>query len=306
MSGPDAPRLHHLTAEGLSPFVSGLRALEGAMVYPAGEQSFTIDHGPAYHPFFSDMGAAHFVLASAQDAVVGNVVGVRKQVRGGGRSLPALYIGDLKVAASQRGRGLARRMLTFGLWRILATPELREVRLLFGAAMKGARGDVTRSARGASPLKLVRPWMRGVLYFAAPASLAALDPAACPPTPEPATGLDLSPDATGTPPGFTSTAGRKDLRLLPHGTPWPLVHLPRGPSSWRPSWGHYLRACGEALVKEGAPGPTCFGLDERLVAHRTWLAAQGLAPDAAYSVYGLDLTGAVRRATWIHLASSEI
>jgi hypothetical protein len=306
VTGPPAPRLLHLSADGLAPFSAGLRALEASIPYPAGDQSFTIDHGPSYHRFFSGMGAAHFVVASTPHEVVGNVVGVRKSVSAGGRPLPALYICDLKVAASQRGRGLARRMLAFGLWRIFVTSELRQARMLFGAAMVGARGDVTRSARGATPLRLTRPWMRGALYFAAPAALAAIDPAGCPSPPSAEVGLDLSPEASGADPGIASTAGSKDLRLSPHGHPWPLVHLPRGPSAWRPTWGHYLRACGQALVAAGSVGPACFGLDERLADHQAWLAGQGLAPGAAFNIHGLDLTGAVRRASWIHLASSEI
>jgi hypothetical protein len=298
-------RLAHLTSESLAPFAAGLCALEADIRYPAGDQTFTIDHGPAYHPFFSAMGAAHFVVASAGSQVVGNVVGVCKQVQLDSRSVSALYICDLKVAAAQRGAGLARRMLTFGLWRLLRTPELRGVRLLYGAAMKGARGDVTRSARGASPLKLARPWARSWIYFAAPAALAALEPGGCPASTPPG-GIDLSRAVPTGPPGITSTAGRKDLRLLPDGISWPLLHLPLGPHAWHPSFGHYLRACGEALVARGAAGPACFALDQRLAAHNDWLARAGVSPGAACTIHGLDLTGAVRRAPFLHLATSEI
>jgi GNAT superfamily N-acetyltransferase len=299
-------RLVHVEAPDLGPFVPGLRALEAAIPYPAGSEQFTIDHGPDYHPFFSGIGQSHFALAWSGDAVLGNVVGVRKQVACGVRLLEALYICDLKVAPTQRGRGLARRLLAYGLWRLLVSPKLRRARLLFGAAMRGQRGDVTRSARGATPLKLARPWARCDLYLVPPAALASLQPGSCPPPPPDDQGLDLSPQPTHQLPGLASTAGRKDLRLAPDGRPWPLVHLPLGPRAWRPSWGHYLRACGQALVDSGAPGPACFGLDQRLVDHRDWLASAGLTPTALFTVHGLDLTRSVRRARWIHLASSEI
>jgi hypothetical protein len=297
--------LAHVTPDSLGPFAPGLCALEAGIEYPAGDKTFTIDHGPSYHPFFSAMGAAHFVVASAGPNVVGNVVGVRKELEVGGRPLSALYVCDLKVAAAHRGGGLARRMLAFGLWRLVSTPELRRVRVLYGAAMKGARGDVTRSARGASPLRLARPWARGAVYFVAPAALAGLEPRDCPELVPPG-GIDLSPGGATEPPGTASTAGRKDLRLLPNGVSWPLVHLPLGPHAWRPSFGHYLRACGEALSARGAAGPACFALDERLLGHTAWLAQAGISPGAMFTIHGLDLTRTIRRAPFIHLATSEI
>ena len=207
-------RMVHVEAADLGPFVPGLRDLEAAISYPAGPEQFTIDHGPDYHPFFSGIGESHFALASSGDAVLGNVVGVRKQVVCGVRRLEALYICDLKVAPTQRGRGLARRLLAYGLWRLLVSPKLRPARLLFGAAMRGQRGDVTRSARGATPLKLARPWARCDLYFVPPATLASLQPGSCPPPPPDDQGLDLSPHPTHERPGLASTAGRKDSATL--------------------------------------------------------------------------------------------
>jgi hypothetical protein len=290
----------------LAPYADALRALEAGISYPAGGSAFTIDHGAEYHPFFSAMGEAHFALACAGEHVLANVVGVRKQVSTGDRTIEAVYVCDLKVAASLRGQRLSRRLLAFGLWRLLATPELRRARLLYGAAMKGERGDVTRSARGLSPLRLARPWARCDLYFVPPSALAALDPRGCPPPPPPAEGLDLSPQPRHQPPGLVSTAGSKDLRLAPDGRPWTLVHLPLGPASWRPDLAHHLRECGRAMLEVGLAGPACFGLDQRLADHRQWLASAGLQPEALFTVRGLDLTGAARRSRWIHLAPSEI
>lgn len=108
-------RLMHVPAERLGPYVQGLRELEAAIEYPAGERVFTIDHGSDYQAFFSGMGEAHFALALEGSVVVGNVVGVLKRVRLGKRSLEALYVCDLKVGQDQRGRGVARGLLAFGL-----------------------------------------------------------------------------------------------------------------------------------------------------------------------------------------------
>ncbi len=83
------------------------------------------------------------------------------------------------------------------------------------------------------------------------------------------------------------------------------MHLPYGPTRWKPSWGAYLRSCGEALASR--PGVVaCFAIDERLDAHISWLASKGVTPGATCTVYALDLTLRARRAAWLHLATSEI
>jgi GNAT superfamily N-acetyltransferase len=303
---PPDRRLRHVQAAELAPYVSGLRTLEAEIEYPAGDSMFTIDHGPEYTPFFTAMGDAHFVVALQDGAVVGNVAGVLKSVSYEGRSMEAVYVCDLKVSPALRGRGLARRMLAFGLLRLSVTRELRGARLLYGIAMQGSRGDVTRSARGLHPLRIARPWARCSLYFADPDALVRLQVGTCPPTPDERGGLVLSLEPCREHPGVVSTAQRKDLRISPAGRPWPLVHLPLGPGAWRPSFGHYLRACGRFLIEGALRGPACFCLDERLADHHAWLSAQGLEPGASLAVYGVDLTGASRRARWVHLASSEI
>lgn len=297
------------TDSAVVPFAPSLRRLEQSIRYPIadGADHFFIDHGEHYHPFFSRMGRAYFLLALRGEEVVGSVVGVVRRVQAAGREVQGLYVGDLKVARSERGNGLARRMLQRGLGELLRRPELRACRLLYGAAMRGDKGDVMRSARGLSPLKLGSPTARLVLYFVPPERLARLDTSRAP-APPASPGLELGP-APAAPveaPGLCSTAGCKDLRLESTGQPWPLVHLPLGPSAWRPSWGAYLRACGEALVERGLTGAACFGIDERLTSHTAWLAGQGVQPDATCTLYSLSLLLGRPAGEWVHLPTSEI
>lgn len=293
----------------LGPYLGDLRKLERGISYPVGDgDRFFIDHGEAYHPFFSRMGEARFLVAIDGGRAVGAVAGVFKPATAGGERFEAVYLCDLKLDPGYRGRGVARGLL----WRALALaalrPELRRWRLAYGAAMQGERGDVMRSARGAHAARLARPWARLRLWFAAPAALAALDPAGCPPTPSGF--LDLSPEATPADAldaslGLVSTAGRKDFRLLSSGEPWPLVHLTAGPGRWR-TWGRYLREAGEGLLRLRPGALACFALDERLDDHARWLAARGLAADTRCTVYALRLPGGPPRGSLVHLATSEI
>jgi hypothetical protein len=307
-------RFLFLKASEVGPYVEGMRAIERATEYPIadGADAFTIDHGEAYTPFFTGLGRdARFVLALEGDRVVGCLAGIGRDVRIRGRDTYAIYLADWKIAPDRRGTGLSRRMMRWAFGLIFRHPELLTWRYAYAAAMRGARGDVMRATRGVHPARLTRRAARLAVYFVDPRRLAELRLEGAPPPPADDDGVDLSYFVSGVvePPGLVSTAGRKDLRLRSTGAPWPLVHLPLGPACWRPTWGAYLRACGEALARaDGAGGETiaCFAIDERLASHTAWLAAQGIERGAVCTVYALDLTLRARRAAWVHLATSEI
>ncbi len=296
-------KLLHLRPADLPPYQAGLERLESGIRYPIGDGAdhFRIDHGARYASFFERMGAAHFLLAVDGDEVVGNFAGVGKWVEGGGRRVPAVYGADWKIAPAWRGGKLAQRFLWTGLSKIF-DPDIPRWRLTYVAAMRGARGDVMRSASRWSPMKLGRPAARLAVYFVPRERLMTIDPANCPSVAP--GGLDLSPDAIANPPGVTSTAGCKDLRLESTGRPWPLVHLPLGPRAWRPSFGAYLRRAADALP-DGVTA--CFALDERLTDLTSWLRARQVTPGAGCTVYMFRLPLlSPRPEPWIHLATSEI
>jgi hypothetical protein len=304
-------RFVFVTPAELGPYIEGLRAIERATEYPIGDGAdvFTIDHGDAYSPFFSTVGQdPRFLVALDGARVVGGAVGMYRDVRIRGRMVRACYGADWKLGHEYRGLGVARQMMTWGFSLLFKDPTLRAWRYGYVAAMRGADGDVMRVVKGLHPGKLVKAAGTLAVYFVEPSRLAALSLAGTPATPDPDAGVDLSYVPTGhvEAPGLVSTAGMKDLRLRSTGQPWPLVHLPYGPSRWTPSWGAYLRACGESLVVDRPSSVACFAIDHRLDTHIAWLGSQGIAPGAACTVYALDLTLRARRAAWLHLATSEI
>jgi hypothetical protein len=264
----------------LRPFVASLRRLEESITYPLDADAFRIDHGPEYHPFFSEMGDARFVLAVDGDEVLGSLALVWKK--------GALYFADFKVRTDQRGTGLARRVAFHAARCAYAAGGWS---FAFMAAMRGRKGDVTRS--GGFLMKLLRPAARLLVYFAPREALARVPEGLRPPGP----GLSLS---VASPRLLVSTAGKKDLRLVSTGESWPLVHLACGPSAWGSSLGTYLRRCAQVLPA-GAIG--CFALDERLEDHVKWLEASGVLPGASCTIYA---SPRAPRAEWVHLATSEI
>lgn len=295
----------------LAPFVPSLRALEGGIQYPIddGADAFTIDHGAHYHPFFSELGTARFLLALDGQQVIGVIAGVWRPVMLDGREVPAVYLADFKLAPSARGRGVAPRMLWYAVRELFADQRLRGWRLIYGAAMRGERGDVMRSVRGAHPGHLMDVQAPLDLYFVDLQRLAALEPAGSPACAHEGLRVaDLSPEQRRAP--WVTTAGRKDLRLVSGQGVWALAHLTRGPGQWGQSLGHYLRECGEALVVEQPAAQACFALDRRLQAPRRWLAAQGITPGAVCTVHAMQVRrpGApdLRACHAVHLATSTI
>lgn len=295
--------LRHVEAHALAPYVDDLRALERDVSYPIddGKDRFVLSHGDAYHPFFSAMGEAHFVVALEKGRVVGCIAAVRKPVRAPDGDVDGVYLGDLKVAKAWRGKGVPARMLFFALRVWARSPRRLSWRFAFGAAMRGERGDVMNAAKGVTPMKLGAPFALLNVYFVEPTKLAALNVDGAPPGPTNA-GLDLSPSIAA---DVVSTLGKKDFVLQSTKQPWPLVHLPRGPAGWGRSHADFVRRGGELLVQGGATGPACFALDQRLVAERDFLHTRGIEPGAVATVYAFSTTSRTRRA-WVHLATSEI
>ncbi|MDO9018750.1 MAG: GNAT family N-acetyltransferase [Deltaproteobacteria bacterium] len=295
-------------AAGLAPYAEGLRALERDITYPLsdGADRFWIDHGPDYHPFFTHLGEGHFLLCLDGPRVVGTITGVLRHARANGVPAPTAYLCDFKIARSHRGGRVARTMLLTALGLAATQRRFQHWRYAYGAAMRGASGDVMRSARGLHPGRLFAPAARLRLFFASADALAALDPAGCPLTPC-STGLDLSPGVPVEHPlGLVSTAGRKDLRRVSSGAPWPLVHLGLGPAAWPGRWVDYLRLAAAAAAAEHPGALCCFALDERLAAHLAWITAAGLPSDTVCTVYAWRLPGGPRAPAWVHLSTSEI
>ena len=261
-------------------FVPSLRRLEASITYPLDRDAFRIDHGSDYHPFFSEMGEVRFILAVEGTEVLGTLALVLKK--------GALYLADFKVREDQRGKGLSRKIAAEAFRRAF---QGRRWRFAFMAAMRGVKGDVTRT--GGLMMKLLRPAARLHVYFARPEELARVSEGLRPPGP----GLSLS----HAPPSLlVSTAGRKDLRLVSSGESWPLVHLACPPEAWGDSLGTYLRRCAR-VMPPGTVG--CFALDERLEDHVRWLEAAGIVPGATCTIHAFPR---VPRASWLHLATSEI
>jgi hypothetical protein len=291
---------------GMARYAEQIRDLERSITYPiaGGADRFWIDHGPGYSGFFEGLGEAGFMLALDGDRVIGMVAGAFREVGGpAGKAVPAMYGGDFKIRREARGTGLGRRMFLRGLWAMFFDRDrVRPWKLAFGAAMQGDRGDVTRSyARPFHPGRLGSPLAELAMAFCPVDRLRDLPdgPGA------PAGGCDLGVRRARPP--WERTDGRKDLRLVSTGEPWPLVHLPAAPDQWGAGVGAWLRTASAGLADSDI---ACFAIDRRLAAPLAWLTEHGVPTGTRAIVYAFARPpgglGAWRRAPWVHLPTSEI
>lgn len=301
-------RTRVVPAGELGPYVPGLRRLEDGISYPIedGRRRFTIDHGPTYHPFFSGMGEASFLVATSADGrVAGCLACVAKRARVGGREITTAYLADLKIDPALRGGGVGRSLLTRALGHAVAAPRLLDWDLAYGVAMRGERGDVMRAVGARSPAAAARVLAHLHVFFVPAPVLALLDSQGAPAPPSADEILDLS--ASRPRPLFESTAGEKDLRIV-GGADLPLVHLGRGPSSWGGPHGAYLSAAARALGPGADEALACFALDARLTREVAWLGRSGIRPSAAATVWGLFRPLRLSRRPrfeYVHIATSE-
>ena len=290
----------------LAPYIPALRALEQNIEYPLDADTFTIDHGEFYHDFFSRKGTARFLVATPEHGsheVQGTLAGIWHKARRHDAStsdFSALYLGDLKLDAALRGQSIIQRMLWFAMRRFISEPRLGQWDLVYGAAMQGARGDVTRSVRGAHMGHLLQPMAKLSLYFASPEQLADLDLRHCPVPPK-QPGWTLG---TNTKPLLVRNDGLKEMRLRSQPTTWSLTHLNHGPAQWTHHLGDTLRQAHAQMRALNQDNALCFALDQRLEDHHRWCASQGMHPGAMCTIYGFQMTDHTPR--WVHLCPAEI
>lgn len=292
----------------LAPYVQDLRALESTMRYPIaqGADHFTLDHGTHYHPFFSSMGAAKFLLLLEEGRVQGVMAGVWRHIQVHDTLIPALYLADLKLAAHLRGRHLVLKMLWHGIRELFRRSDLGGWRIVYGAAMRGEQGDVMRSMRGAlHPAGLLDFSACTLIYFASPLALTQLPDA---PAVERTPCANFSPERTSL---VHHTRGQKDFQLHSTGKPWSLVHMDRGPD--HPDFhnlGHTLRLSAQRVLAHHPTAQLCFSLDSRATHTLDWLATHDIHPGATCTVYAMQLSTrghpALADAPFIHLATSTI
>jgi hypothetical protein len=293
----------------LAPYIKDLRALEASMRYPIadGADHFTIDHGTHYHPFFSEMGPAKFLLLLEDGRVQGAMAGVWRDITIAGVPTPALYLADLKLAVHLRGKRHVLDMLWFAIKALFRRGDLGGWQVVYGAAMRGSRGDVMRAMRGAlHPAGLLDFQAQTLIYFADPHALAKLP--ASPHTPPITQLANFSPDRHAL---MHDTHGHKDFQLDSTHKAWPLVHIDRGPDHAHfDNLGATLRHGAERILDTRSKAEVCFSIDINSTNQIKWLASHGIEAGATCTLYAMQVDTRryprLSHTSHVHIATSTI
>ncbi len=296
-------KLKILEANEIQTYVKGLRALEASISYPisAGADSFQIDHGSEYHPFFSEMGKCKFMLFVDGSKVLGSLAGVWKDVSLGENKSVGFYFADLKLAPSVRGKGIPARMVRLAFLRWMFSKEYRGWNFIYFAAMQGVQGGVSRSFRGFHLGKITQPVARLLVFFIPVVDLLELPDGG--PASGQADGVRLSPNVTD---AVTWNTGKKDFVLASTGNPWKLAHL-RPVGSGGPRLGEELRSAGQEIQGIEPTALGCLAVDERLTSVIEWLNQHGIQTDTYCNLHSVSFFGpSLRIFPWVEISTSEI
>ena len=215
MHRPNAPNLIFIPNEAVTleileldrqaarSYSTKLAAFEARFRYPLGTDFFSIDHGEDYLAFFETLGEPRLFLACHDDAIVGVLVAVHRQL-----PQQAIYLGDLKVAPQYNGTFASLQLLE-------AFDRLSGDAPAYGISMDPAHGRnrlvdiLTRSRRATLSLACrlvffsmdIEAWSKSEALMRAAFG-------------------DL---------GWVDHRGRKDIMLESTGAPMPLLHLQHAP-----------------------------------------------------------------------------
>lgn len=105
-------KIHRITGQPPTELARALAEFEREFRYPLGpSDSFSISHGEDYPRFFRSMGDARIYLAEIAGEIIGSLAVVERHVfLADGSSIPAVYLGDVKVIGKFRGRTVLGRL----------------------------------------------------------------------------------------------------------------------------------------------------------------------------------------------------
>ena len=157
--------------EGLSKYVQSLKKIEVNILYPLenGADSFRINHGKLYAPFFTNQGyKTRFLIIKDSQKVIGGIVGIWKNITISKKTNKLLYVADLKLEKNYRGRGVIKRTLFYLFIRWPFREDFQGWDLMYFCAMQRQEIGVDQTFKGLHLGKLANPIAEFFIYMVDP------------------------------------------------------------------------------------------------------------------------------------------
>tara|TARA_B110000046_G_scaffold106813_1_gene114235 strand:- start:5309 stop:6205 length:897 start_codon:yes stop_codon:yes gene_type:complete len=157
--------------KGLEPYINILNLLEQEIEYPLknGKESFVINHGKKYYPFFTKQGyKTRFLIIKNKGAVIGSIVAVWKKVYISTRIYNGLYASDLKLKLEYRGKEIVKKCLWYLLLRWPFTKDFKGWDFIYFCAMQKNSKGVDKTFSGIHLGRLTSPIANFVIFMLDP------------------------------------------------------------------------------------------------------------------------------------------
>ncbi|MBI3632563.1 MAG: hypothetical protein HY225_03885 [Candidatus Vogelbacteria bacterium] len=291
-----------LPSNKLVVYQQSLEDLEKEFSYPlSGGRSFKISHGSDYKAFFDQMGEAQFILAHDGNDLVAVMTATYKDIMIGGEVRKALYLADLKVRSSHRGKILGLRMYWRSFLYGLMRKEFWRSDLIYFVTMQGERGDFASHSPKFSPVSLFSSLAEFSIFFADPLRVASITELSVAERVDKSSVLGLSP--------VTAMAltvdlkGKKDLLVDGEILPMRLTHL-NSLDLWGQDYLKLLVDTGRKISSSHAQ--LCFAVDKRRGDLLKHLAINGIKPSGSALIHGLSLNRSIRNSTFCTVGTFQI
>ena len=154
-----SPTLCFLKADQMTQWQGALKSFDQQFSYPLdAEHAFHVSHGINYNGYFDRIGEArHALMHTATGDVVAIMSFIRKLIELDGKQYYAMYVSDLKIDQSYRGKRIMEKFYHYlltnprSLWFYAGCP------LLYFVGMEGAKGTIMRSFKGFWARKFIKP-----------------------------------------------------------------------------------------------------------------------------------------------------
>ena len=166
-----------LNKDQIKIYISEFREIEKSIEYPLedGGNTFRIDHGSAYHPFFSQQGhKSRFIAIKNNNKVVGTLAVVWKTIKITNKNYTAIYFSDLKLDFKFRKKGIIHKLFWHLLKRWPFKKDFKGWDLAYYCAMLRDGKGVEKSFSILNPARLASATAMFNIYMVEPEKIGLL------------------------------------------------------------------------------------------------------------------------------------
>ena len=275
---------HILDENQLTPFISDLRAIEKNIEYPLedGTDSFYIDHGKKYSPFFTQQGyKTRFLIITERDKVIGSIAAVWKKILKKKKTYNCIYASDLKLVPEYRSKGIVKRLLWYLLMRWPFKKDFQGWDFSYFCAMQRGKRGVEATFKGVHLGKLTKPMGLLNIYILDPKDLKRFDVKKI--TYKPKNEVNLSPHLTNE---VLWNDGKKNIVSTKDNSLLKLGHL--NPELFYIENEKKLEQAVKQVSKR-KNGQLCFAIDSRNRNPINFLKKQGIYTETKCMVFSFSL-----------------